>query len=102
MAPWSWWQWSRFCIGGIGALWSLILVAQALRAHVADGVRMTDIGTGATTYDTQHKNTQEKREGSMQRPHQKQVKQVELALGNCHLGDLTTTVVPHGCAGLKF
>ena len=58
-------------LGGIGVLWSFILVAQALRARVMYMIRPTDIGTGATTYDTQHKNTQEKREGSMQRPQQK-------------------------------
>ena len=57
-------------LGGIGALWSFILVAQTLGARVTAGIGTADIGTGATTYDTQHKNTQEKREGSMQRPQQ--------------------------------
>ena len=57
-------------LGGIGALWSFILVAQTLGARVTTGIGTANIGTGATTYETKHKNTQEKREGSMQRPQQ--------------------------------
>ena len=36
-------------LGGIGALWSFIMVAQALRARVANGVQTMNIGTGDTT-----------------------------------------------------
>ena len=57
-------------LGGIGSLCSFVLVAQTLGARVTAGIGTTDIGTGATTYDTKHTNTQEKREGSMQRPQQ--------------------------------
>ena len=36
-------------LGGIGALWSFILVVEVLRARVIAGIRATNIGTGATT-----------------------------------------------------
>ena len=36
-------------LGGIGALWSFIWVAQALRARVTDQIRPMNIGTGDTT-----------------------------------------------------
>ena len=51
---------------------------------------------------TQNTRTRKKDKKDQCKSHGKQVKQVELAIGNFHLGDLTTTVVPQGCAELKF